>query len=103
MSAVQGKRPGNAPTVKGAMPLRRLVAGEKLDPVILTGLNDILESVWTEVGPAFVGQPQDSIDDARAVIAKCLLYHARNGHRDPSTLKALALQALAGAYPQLHL
>jgi hypothetical protein len=34
-------------------------------------------------------------------MAKCLLYYAANGQRDPATLKALALQALAGAYPHI--
>ena len=82
-------------------PIRSLAEGDSFDPVVLDRLTDILDNIWIEVGHAFAGLPQSFIDDARAVMAKCLLYHAANGQRDPATLKALALRALEGAYPSV--
>ena len=82
-------------------PIRSFAEGGSFDPVVLDRLTDILENIW--IGHAFAGLPQSFIDDARAVMAKCLLYHAANGQRDPATLKALALRALEGAYPSVKL
>jgi hypothetical protein len=81
--------------------IHSLAKSGSFDSVTLNRLSDILDNTWVEVGHAFVGQSQNLIDEARAAMAKCLLYYAANGQRDPATLKALALQALAGAYPHI--
>jgi len=64
-------------------------------------LDAIHDDIWIEIGHLFVGEPQGVIDNAHALIAKCLRYHSANGHSDPGLLKALALEALARAHPSL--
>jgi hypothetical protein len=64
-------------------------------------LDAIHGEVWIEIGHAFAGQPQGAIDNARAIIAKCLRYHSDNGHSDPRLLKTLALDAVARAHPDV--
>ena len=83
--------------------LHTLSQGGSFDPITLNQLSAVLDNIWIEVGYVFAGQPRSFIDDARTVVARCLLYHSGNGHRDASTLKELALEALAQAHPVVRL
>ncbi len=84
------------------MPLRRL-ADETggCDPETIRKLSDVLDSVWADVGGQFEGQPPEDIEKARTVIARTLLYHWDNGHREAPVLSALALEALAQVNPKI--
>jgi hypothetical protein len=79
--------------------IHRLAEGGTYDPTTLDLLSAILAEVWTEVGLVF--NTPGSVEEARATIAKTLLYHAGLGLRDPQALKALVMQSLRHHYPNI--
>lgn len=83
------------------MPFRNLSKDGLVDSEIAK-LANLFENIWAEYGAAFTDEPEAVVEHARNVIAKCLMYHARNGHTDFSALKALAIEKLEGAFPKLR-
>jgi len=79
--------------------VHRLAKGGTYEPDTLDLLSDILAEVWTEVGRAF--KTPASVEEARNIIAKCLLYHAGLGLRDPNALKAIVMETLRQQYPKI--
>ena len=83
--------------------IHKLASGGVYDPKTLNQLSDMLESIWIEVGGSLSQQQStDGSDSPRTVIAKSLLYHSAQGHRDAATLRALVEQALRRTHPKVR-
>ena len=66
-------------------------------PEVLKAIAQAFDEAWDSIAGNFGSEARAS-ETARSKLANALLEAARDGNRDPETLKAAALERLCGAY-----
>ena len=83
------------------MPLiRRLFADSAFDSDMVRMMGEVFDTAWGMVAPAFNAQPQSTIDEARTILAKAILYRVGLGDQ-AYIVKDEAIRVLKSNYPTL--
>ena len=91
-------------TVVDAMPqARRLILDSAFAPDTVAMMGDAFDTAWGMIEPAFNGQPQSTIDDARTLLASNIVHQAKVGLSHPDILQEEAIRVVRQRYPSLRI
>ena len=82
---------------------RRLIDDSAYDADTVAMMGGTFDAAWGMIEPAFNGQPQATIDDARILLARAIIHHVKFGLLQPEPLKKEAIGTVRRRYPTLRI
>lgn len=82
---------------------RQMIHDTAFDPDTITLMGEVLYAAWTLARPAFSGQPQMTIHNARAMLARTIIEGVKAGLQHPDILQKEAMGAVRERYPHLRI
>ena len=81
--------------------VRRLFLDSAFDADTVKMMGEVFEAAWRMVEPAFNLQPQATIDDGRATLAKAIIHFVSQGMLNTDVLTDEAIRAVKLTNPSL--
>ena len=82
---------------------RRLIDDSAYDADTVAMMGDAFDTAWGMIEPAFKGQPQAIIDDARTLLASTIIHQVKLGLSHPDILQEEAIRVMRQRFPTLRI
>ena len=66
-------------------------------------MGDAFDTAWGMIEPAFTGQPQAIIDDARTLLSSTIIHQVKLGLSHPDILQEEAIRVMRERFPTLRI